>query len=251
MACRWLPNPSTSTSAPPPATPHCLLPDPPYPPYTTAAPLLAALAAWLNPAAPPAPHPLLLHYAGHGAIQAWAGQPVLLQTGDLPNLGHAPHLPVVLDMSCYTGYFHFPGLPSLAAAWLATPNHGAVAVVASSGLDLVAAHAPFDAALLAALGDPATTTIGQAFLAAKLAAAAGGLPQAVATFHLFGDPAMPLWAAVPTPPPTAPTPPGSPPNPPPATPSNPPNPPTAAPGPLPGPPAHYLFLPWLPAEGER
>ena len=118
---------------------------------------------------------LLLHYVGHGAITGWAGQPVLLQSADIADLGLAPHLPVVLDMTCYTGYFQFPGLQSMAEAWLSSPQHGAVAVIASSGLDLVEAHAAFDAALLSEFAGQASTTIGQAFLSAKLAAAAAGL----------------------------------------------------------------------------
>ena len=253
---------------------HCLLPEPPYRPYGAAPDLVAAFAAWL--AAPPLPGTAapLVHYVGHGAITGWAGQPALLQTADVAALGVGPRLPLVLDITCYTGYFHFPGLASLAEAWLGAPQHGALAVIASSGLDLVAAHAAFDAALLAELGGQHATTIGQAFLGAKLAAAAGGLPQDVDTFHLFGDPAMPLWPAgsapVGTPLPTAPaatatppasgTPPGTPPLPsftPPVTPGAPPTPPTVtpptvtpAPDPLPD-SAFRLYLSWLSTELGR
>ncbi len=181
--------------------PQCLLPDPPYSPYADPTNLLEGLAAWL--ADPPTPRPeaasLLVHYVGHGSISGWAGQPVLLQNANVAQLGRAPRLPVVLEMTCYTGYFHFPGLRSLAEAWLAAPQRGAVAVIASSGLGLAEAHATLDFALLAELVGHEPTTVGQALLAAKLAAAAGGLPEDVDTFHLFGDPAMPLRSARPVP----------------------------------------------------
>ena len=233
--------------------PHCSLPDPPYRPYADAATLVAALAAWLAAPSRPSTAGPIIHYVGHGAITGWAAQPSLLQTADVAYMGAAPHLPVVLDMTCYTGYFHFPGLPSLAEAWLAAPQHGAVAVIASSGLDLVEAHAAFDSALLAQLAGKPATTIGQAFLAAKIAAAAGGLSQDVDTFHLFGDPAMRLWMAGP---PTLQTPGATsvPALTPPVTPEVPPTPQTATPAPVPDPLPDfdfYLYLPWLPTELER
>ncbi len=53
--------------------------------------------------------------------RAGPGSRALLQSCDVAGLGLAPRLPVVLDMTCYTGYFHFPGLQSMAEAWLAVP----------------------------------------------------------------------------------------------------------------------------------
>ena len=139
-------------------------------------------------------------------------------------------------MTCYTGYFHFPGLPSLAEAWLVAPQHGAVAVIASSGLGLAESHATLDFALLTQLVGRDATTVGQALLAAKLAAAAGGLPTDVDTFHLFGDPAMPLHTIRPSPTGT--------PLPPPAV--------TPAPTPDCTPdPDSTVYLPWLAADKER
>jgi hypothetical protein len=238
--------------------PQCLLPDPPFPPYADAAALTAALVGWLNARLRPNTTSLLLHYVGHGAITGWAGQPVLLGSGDTAGLGLAPHLPIVLDMSCYTGYFQFPGLQSMAEAWLSSSQHGAVAVIASSGLDLVEAHAVFDAALLSGFTGQATTTIGQAFLLAKLAAAAAGLSQDADTFHLFGDPAMPLWVARPAPmgppPPTStsavPTSqaPATTPVPSPTLPLAPPIAQTLVPDPPAG-SRFFLYLPWVPGEG--
>jgi hypothetical protein len=233
--------------------PYCLLPDPPYRPYTDAPGLITGLATWLNEPSPPRPRSesLLVHYAGHGSIGGWAGQPVLLQGADVAQLGLTPRLPMILDITCYTGYFHFPGLPSLAEAWLSAPQHGAVAVIASSGLGLAEAHASLDFVLLAELAGNDDVTAGQALLAAKLAAAASGSPEDVDTFHLFGDPAMPLrassQAAENTPTPT--------PGPPitlTATPTS--QTPAATPVPTPGrtqEPATALYLPWLAANEER
>lgn len=233
--------------------PHCLLPDPPFSRYSDAEALKAALAGWLTSAFRPATTSLLIHYVGHGAIVGWAGQPVLLQNRDVASLGLAPRLPIVVDMSCYTGYFQFPGLQSMAEAWLSLPQHGAVAVVASSGLDLVAAHAVLDTALLSQLAGHSSMTLGQAFLSAKLAAAAAGLSQDVDTFHLFGDPAMPLWVAgaAPIEPPAPTVTAGVPTS---QVPTAPPVSPPVPVTPVPGSPADdrcYLYLPWVPGGDER
>jgi hypothetical protein len=224
---------------------HCELPNPPYHPYTDGPKLLAGLAAWLS--APPTPRPdgasFLVHYVGHGSITGWAGQPLILQSSDVAQLGVAPRLPLVLDMTCYTGYFHFPGLPSLAEAWLVAPQHGAVAAIASSGLGLAEAHATLDFAFLTQLVGRGATTAGEALLAAKVAAAAGGLAEEADTFHLFGDPAMPLYAIRPAPAST-----------PVPTPAVTPNPiPTTQPAtPISTPyPAATVYLPWLAADKER
>jgi hypothetical protein len=167
---------------------HCALADPPYKPLSTGEALASALGAALEKGS------LLVHYSGHGSIAAWGGQPSIWGTGDVQELANAARLPVVVDMTCYTGYFHYPGLPSLAETWLAARGGGAAAVVASSGLGLAEGHATLDAALLAHLFDPQTRTVGEALLAAKLAVvAAGGPPEDVDTFALFGDPAMPLY----------------------------------------------------------
>ena len=238
---------------------RCLPPGTPDSSYTDVGSLTAALAGWLNGGLQPRTTSPLLHYVGHGALTGWAGQPALLQNRDTADLGLAPHLPIVVDMSCYTGYFQFPGLQSMAEAWLSSPQHGAVAVIASSGLDLVEVHAVFDSALLSGFADHSSTTMGQVFLSAKLAATAAGLPQAVETFHLFGDPAMPLWAAPASV--TSPDPTGTPAVPPSQTPGvtpieDPPPPditpipPTLVPG-LPSSSRFFLYLPWAPNERER
>jgi hypothetical protein len=176
---------------------QCVLADPPYRPLTTGPALSSALGAAL------ARGSLLVHYSGHGSIAAWGGQPAIWASADVQALANATRLPLVVDMTCYTGYFHYPGLPSLAEVWLTAPGGGAVAVIASSGLGLAAGHATLDAALLAHLFAPTTPTVGEALLAAKLAVAAGGGPlEDLDTFALFGDPAMPLHRLHPPPAPT-------------------------------------------------
>jgi hypothetical protein len=76
-------------------------------------------------------NPRLLHYAGHGAIQVWGGQP-LLQASDAPTLANRPTL--FVSMTCYNGYFHDVAAGSLSEALMRSPHAGAVAVWSSSAL---------------------------------------------------------------------------------------------------------------------
>jgi hypothetical protein len=189
--------------------PQCTLPNPPYRNFpegtVLAAALAAALAADGQHGAQNDAH--LLHYLGHGSIQGWAGDPAILRRNDLRGLPAGTTLPIVIDMSCYTGYFIYPGLPALAESWLAEGK--AAAVVASSGLGLADGHAVLDDALLRTIAGNENPRLGTALLTAKhLAAAAGGPREEVDTFTLFGDPALHIYPhtlvlpASPSPPPT-------------------------------------------------
>jgi hypothetical protein len=228
--------------------PQCALPDPPYKSYWEGAQMLGALDAALAAGAPNDAH--LLHYLGHGSIQSWAGEPAILHRRDLGGL-HAPQtLPIVIDMSCYTGYFVYPGLPSLAETWLA--ERKAAAVVASSGLGLADGHALLDGALLQAIAGNENPRLGAALVAAKhLAAAAGGPPEESDTFTLFGDPALHVYphtlAAPALPPSPTPTPPAVTPPPPAATPTLPAGTPTPTTAPIPS----WTPTPTPPAPGEQ
>ncbi|MCO5212653.1 MAG: C25 family cysteine peptidase [Caldilinea sp.] len=187
--------------------PACALP---YATFDAAPPLSAALAeAWQAGRR-------FVIYTGHGSPTAWAGAPTLL-TADAAAALETASPPVVLEMSCYTGFFHFPLRPALAEVLLRTAGGGAVATWSSSGQSVARGHDLLLAGYLdAALSEPAPT-LGAAILAAKLnlfATGGGVYDDLLDTFHLFGDPALQL---APPPPPLPP---------PPAT--------TATPSPAPG-----------------
>jgi hypothetical protein len=254
------------------AFPTCSLPNPPYAPFADAQSLVAALGAKVEAQAPDTA--LIIHYVGHGAIGSWGGNPTILHSAGVAGLRRSSVPPLVIDMSCYTGYFVYPGLRSLAETWLTAG--GAVGVIASSGLGIAGGHAVLDAALLETIAAKPHLRLGDALLAAKYAAfAAGGPPADIDTFTLFGDPALhvrphtlkPTPPAPPTPsvPPTPSTPTPSTPAPgvtPPATPSvTTTSAPTPAPRPetTPSPSAPgaercvaCIYLPWLAGQtGER
>jgi len=129
----------------------------------------------------------LANYLGHGTVDAWhAG---ILTAADAAALTNT-RLPLVLSMTCLTGYFQDPNQRSLAQALLAAPG-GAVAVWASSGLTKLSAQTPADEALLRQLF-PASglpKTLGDATRAAKAAASSTDVRT---TWTLFGDPSARL-----------------------------------------------------------
>ncbi len=178
----------------PAVRPACALP---YATFDAAAPLGAALAeAWR------AGRRFVL-FTGHGSPTAWAGAPTLL-TADAAAALKTASPPIAVEMSCYTGFFHFPLRPAMAEVLMRTAGGGAVATWSSSGQSVARGHDLLLAGFLdAALAEPAPT-LGAAILAAKFAlfATGGGVyDDLLDTFHLFGDPALQL--APPPPPPAA------------------------------------------------
>ncbi len=129
----------------------------------------------------------LVHYAGHGTVDAWHGG--LLTAAQVAAL-HNEQLPFVVTMTCLNGFFQDPSQQSLAQAWLEARG-GAVAVWASSALTESAAQAPLDEALVRLLfpAQGPQPTLGEATRAAK---ASSSNPDVRTTWILFGDPSARL-----------------------------------------------------------
>ncbi len=77
----------------------------------------------------------LVNYTGHGNVDVWSGS-AIFKSADATALTNVNRLSFVIVMDCLNGYFHSPGLLSMAEAFLGAPDGGAVAVFASSGLTL-------------------------------------------------------------------------------------------------------------------
>ncbi|MBK8046592.1 MAG: hypothetical protein IPK16_05375 [Anaerolineales bacterium] len=101
----------------------CRLPNPPYPPLKDGPSLTSALIGAINAGS------AIVNYTGHAALASWAGLPEIFSSEDATRLINQDRLPVMVDMTCYTGYFHFPGAPSLAETLLRAPTRGSVAGV--------------------------------------------------------------------------------------------------------------------------
>jgi uncharacterized repeat protein (TIGR01451 family) len=129
---------------------------------------------------------LLVNYLGHGSEEQWAGSNIF-DTSSVSSLTNESQLSVFLIMDCLNGFFEDPYYQPLGVSLLLAPNGGAVAVLASSGLNQPAPQTTLDQFVVQnALGGK-NTTIGEAILNAKSNVSDIGVRQ---TYVLFGDPAM-------------------------------------------------------------
>jgi len=130
----------------------------------------------------------VVNYMGHGSVNLWSGS--LLTNEDARNLVNGERLPVFVMMTCLNGYFHDPGLDSLAESLLKAENGGAVAVWTSTGLTVPAEQLLLNEQLyrlLFTMGN--AMTLGEATARAKAAVTDGDIRR---TWVLLGDPTMRL-----------------------------------------------------------
>jgi len=138
----------------------------------------------------------LVNYVGHGASTQWAGEGVF-KASDVAGLTNGARQPVILAMTCYDGYFHYPTVGNQSTAEVVTraENKGAIASWSPTGLGVATGHdylnrAFFDAVFYDMDGK---VTLGQATTAGLLNLwSTGGNRDLIDTYTLFGDPATTL-----------------------------------------------------------
>ena len=161
--------------------------------YATPDPLRAAMRRSLNGGA------ALLSYHGHSSFWQWGytapnvEPPYLWYLYDADNLENGARLPVLLSMTCLTGFFQQPELPTTDERLL-TNSGGIVASFSPSGLGVATGHDILEAAILKALfgRDPSARTLGAAKLAADAALRGTAHDDLSFTYQLLGDPALEL-----------------------------------------------------------
>ena len=129
---------------------------------------------------------LLVNYAGHGSEEEWSGEDLFDNTA-ANGLTNGSSLPVFLIMDCLNGFFQDVYEEPLAVTLMLAPNGGAVAVLASSGLNQAAPQTALDKMIVRNVFGSSHPALGDAILKAK--AGINSLPVRK-TFNLLGDPAM-------------------------------------------------------------
>jgi hypothetical protein len=102
-------------------------------------------------------------------------------------LTNGSQLPVFLIMDCLNGFFQDVYAQPLGVTLLLAPNGGAVAVLASSGLNQPPPQTQLDGLVVQGALNTKGTTVGDAIVKAKSKISDGDVRR---TFILFGDPAM-------------------------------------------------------------
>jgi hypothetical protein len=129
---------------------------------------------------------LLVNYAGHGSEDQWSGSNFFDNT-TANALTNGSSLPVFLIMDCLNGLFQDVYDQPLAVTLVLAPNGGAVAVLASSGLNQALPQTNLDKLVVQNAFSASSPALGDAILKAKGAIADLGVRQ---TYNLLGDPAM-------------------------------------------------------------
>ncbi len=173
---------------------HCNLPNPPYPSYTSGPAITAAVIDAFNTGR------VLINYVGHSATSSWAGSPVILRTSDLPQLSNGGKLPLTLDMTCLTGYYHQPPAKyaALSESLLRLNGGGSIASLAATGLSVTSGHDLMNEGFLDAVMQQGIYPIGLAAMAGLgnlYSGGRGNYLENLDTFLIVGDPATRLALA--------------------------------------------------------
>ncbi len=131
----------------------------------------------------------LVSYAGHGSLDRW-GKDGLFTSSDVEMLRAQTTSPIVVQLTCLTGFFSHPTFPSLSETML-LHDKGPVLIISATSLTLSSRQKPFGTQLLKNLIDPQTLRIGDAVLQAKRELQSENDPalqEIIDTFTLFGDP---------------------------------------------------------------
>ena len=129
---------------------------------------------------------LLVNYLGHGSEQEWSGNKIF-DTDTVSSLTNGSQLPVFLIMDCLNGFFQDVYMQPLGVTLMLASNGGAVAVLASSGLNQPSPQTNLDALVVQNALTTKGATLGDAIVKAKQQISD---PDVRRTFILFGDPAM-------------------------------------------------------------
>lgn len=134
----------------------------------------------------------LLFYTGHSSIHQW-GSEAFIHLNDVASLENGFRLPVVLELTCFTGSFQVPGFRTLDEALLTHPGGGAVAVWGPTGLGISTGHGFLAEGFLNQLKPGSRSPLGAAALAGKVRLAESGQHlDLLDTYTILGDPALGL-----------------------------------------------------------
>lgn len=140
---------------------------------------------------------LIANFTGHAFYYYWANVG-LLHRDDIPSLTNGGKTPVMVEMTCLTGYSVIPNVPSLAEVNLRRAGGGAVASWSATGEGISTGHYLMDEGFFNAVMQQGVYQLGPATILGKAnlwANSGGAFHDLVDTFQLFGDPATRLLAA--------------------------------------------------------
>jgi hypothetical protein len=132
---------------------------------------------------------LVMQFFGHASWHQW-GAERFFHLDDVKDLDNDRRLPIVVEMTCFTGAFQRPE-PTLDETLIKAPGGGAVAAWGPTGLGVNTGHERLAHGFFQAVFSDTVMTVGEAAFQGKLALAASGMYQDLLdTFGLLGDPTL-------------------------------------------------------------
>jgi len=138
----------------------------------------------------------VITFHGHASWHQWAAEAIFRWSltaadNDVDSLANQGRLPVVLQMTCFTSYFHHPEYPTMDESLLRLAGGGAIAIWGSTGLGVATGHEVLQERFYEEILQENPADLGTIFLAGKLAVYASGFNRdLIDTYTLIGDPAL-------------------------------------------------------------
>lgn len=136
----------------------------------------------------------MVNYVGHGSLDVWGAEKAL-QSADLAKMSsNGGRLPLLVTMTCLTGFFHHPTADSLGEVLLRAPDKGIVAALVPTSESVTSQQEPLADAFYRELLTVEGATVGEAMMRAKQSMPDNGKAyrDVMETFNLLGDPALRL-----------------------------------------------------------
>ena len=136
----------------------------------------------------------MVNYVGHGSLDVWGAEKAL-QSADLAKMSsNGGRLPLLVTMTCLTGFFHHPTADSLGEVLLRAADKGIVAALVPTSESVTSQQEPLADAFYRELLTVEGATVGEAMMRAKQSMPDNGRAyrDVMETFNLLGDPALRL-----------------------------------------------------------
>lgn len=141
---------------------------------------------------------LVSQYIGHGLHTGWA-QELMFRRSDVQDLKNGGRLPILLDMTCMTGFFSDPARFSISETAVRMQGGGAIAAFSPTGFGVATGHDIMNRTFIDLLLGQGASPIGAVVVASKLklGEASSQHRDLLDTFAFFGDPALRVPLAIP------------------------------------------------------
>ena len=137
---------------------------------------------------------VIAQYAGHGGRIVWTHE-AIFDNNAVDLLAETDHLPFMLVLSCYNGYFDAPGEPSLAERLLRRNKGGIIGMLSASRLTYGSGNDALNRIIFDAIFKRNVREVGPLATDSKielLTTEGTGQIDVMMAYTLFGDPAMRL-----------------------------------------------------------